>query len=66
MKVTKTINYSVTFTIQYFETTEGGMDSGTYGRDCAELSDAIMQLELAQIAEPGREWIITAEVEKQA
>jgi hypothetical protein len=64
MKISKTATYDVTFQVGYFEALEGGMDSRTFGPDCSDLSEAIHHLELAEIARPGHDWIITATVSK--
>ena len=60
IKVTK--KHKVTFAVEYFESTEGGMDSARFREGIVSIEEAITALELAQVSEMRRDWIITAEV----
>lgn len=66
MKITKKATYKITFAVDYFEATEGGMDYYQYGKNVNTLEEAIHLLELAKTdrMEGDRDWIITCNVEK--
>lgn len=64
MKITKTSAYTVVFYVGYFEGTEGGMDSETFGPNTETLEEAIELLDLARVSKPSYDWIIVAEVQK--
>lgn len=63
IKVSKT--HQVTFSVSYYEGLEGGMDCGSFGPQKDTLEEAIALLEIANIQEPSRDWLITAEVTTQ-
>jgi hypothetical protein len=65
MKIESKTTHIVTFDVQYFESTEGGMDSASYGKTCTDIGSAIEQLRLAKIADPDSDWIITCDVQTQ-
>lgn len=62
MKIQKLLTHEVTFSVEYFEGTEGGMDHWTFGRECGDIGAAIQALQLAKISEPNRDWIIVCNV----
>jgi hypothetical protein len=65
MKITKKVVYKATFSIEYFESAEGGMDWDTFGEAVSTLEEAIHLLELAQISNKGRDWKIVCNVDRQ-
>ena len=64
MKLTIKKEYDVTYSVQYFEDAEGGMDNITFqGYYSIEtLVEAIQILEKARVYEKGKAWIITCDV----
>jgi len=60
IKVTK--KHKVTFAIEYFEQTEGGMDYNKFRDGIGTIEEAIAALEMADVNRAGHNWIITAEV----
>lgn len=65
MKINIQSSYNITFGVQAFWNEEGGMGSDSFGKQCDNIQTALVQLELAQVAEPNVEWIIVCGVEKQ-
>lgn len=61
MIIQNTTKYNLTFKVEYFQPTEGGMDSEQFGASVAELTDALRILESAKNTRPKQEWIITVE-----
>lgn len=62
MKLTITKVEELTFSVESFEATEGGMDHEVFGKDCFELSEVVELLSLAKIARPNYEWVIVCRV----
>ncbi len=62
MKLSTTKTHDITFTVEYFQGTEGGMDSEQYGEEMATIQEAVALLELAQIARKDEDWVIVARV----
>ncbi len=62
MKITTVSNYIISFSVQYFHETEGGMDHETYGKICDTLPEAIHLLELAKVHNSTSRWIIVCDV----
>ena len=58
MKLTTMTTVHLTFDVQYFEDTEGGMHTGSFGSACSTLEAAVEQWRLAQVANPRRDWVI--------
>jgi hypothetical protein len=55
--------YTIKFTVEYHENSEGGMSTDSFGRECDNLTESIRQLELAQTAQSERDWVIVGRVE---
>lgn len=64
MKISVTTSYQVSFQVQYYEQTEGGMNYGEFGPSTDSIEKAITYLELAQIDQPKTEWVIVCYVGK--
>lgn len=62
MHINVTKAHKVTFCVEYFEATEGGMDNEMYGGQVNTIEEAISLLELAQVSDPKSDWMITARV----
>lgn len=65
MKITKTTEHTITFSVQYFYPNEGGMDNEQYGKEVATIEEALELYSLACIAQPNEGWVIVGEVEKK-
>lgn len=61
IKITKT--KTITFQVEYFEELEGGMATGSYGLRVDTLEAAVDLLDQALVAEPSRDWVVTAHVQ---
>jgi len=66
MKIRITVSHIVTFSVQAFWNEEGGMGHESFGKDCDDLYDALIQLELAKTNAPDIDWIIVCNVTKQS
>lgn len=62
MNIKTITSHTVTFSIQYFQETEGGMIRGHYGHVCQDIASAIELLRLAKI-HSGDDWMIVCDVE---
>jgi len=62
MKITTTTNHDITFAVEAFTNTEGGMDHENYGDTVHDLPSAIRLLELARVAQPKEPWVIVCDV----
>ena len=62
MKVEVHKNYKVKFSVEYFEVTEGGMDTETYGEPVETIQAALNLLESARNTIPNYDWIIVCDV----
>lgn len=62
MKIKSVTTHTVTFSVQYFEATEGGMDNGTFGNECSDIGAAITLLQLAKAQNDQRDWTIVCDV----
>jgi len=58
MKTRILLETEVVFTVEYFEPTEGGMDSDQYGGTFDTVVDALPTLHEATRKEPRYEWVI--------
>lgn len=58
MKLVTTVTHDIEFTIEYFEATDGGMDSDQFGEPLKDLNNAVHALELARSAHPKVDWVI--------
>ena len=58
MKTRILLETEVVFTVEYFEPTEGGMDSDQYGGTFANVVDALTTLLEATRKDTRHEWII--------
>ena len=63
MKLTTTATHKITFEVVYHEATEGGMDSGDFGKPVETLPEAIHNLELARKFSPEIDWTIECDVQ---
>ena len=63
MKLTTTTTHEITFSVCYFEDTEGGMNSDSFGKSVNELAEAIELLGIAKAQDPSKNWVIVADVE---
>ena len=61
MKLTINKEYEIDFNVCYHESTEGGMDYGSFGVT-HKLEDALDMLLLAEKEDSSREWEIVLEV----
>lgn len=64
MRISKTINYTITFSIEAHWGEEGGMGHDCHSEGWNELIDAITALEYAQNANPERDWQIIVNTQK--
>lgn len=62
MKIKNVTTHTITFGVAYFEATEGGMDSGYFGKDCTSIGQAISLLHQAKAYDSERDWIIVCDV----
>ena len=66
MNITSTKTCIVTFTVEYFEATEGGMDTDSYGGSVETIQEAIQLLADAENStksvKNGPKWMIVARV----
>lgn len=63
MELTVTTRAILVFNIEYFESSEGGMDSGTFNeKPIQTLPEAVEALRMARLSQPGKDWIITIAV----
>lgn len=58
MKTRIMIEAEVKFTVEYFEPTEGGMDSDQFGGEFDTVEQALPTLREATLSKPDREWLI--------
>lgn len=67
MKLTKTVTYDLTFTVEYFTPQEGGMDNDLFGQPVSTLAEAVHLLELAVEQETDKytEWLIVCKVKRR-
>jgi len=65
MKITSTTTYKITFQVAYYEHSEGGMDTDTFGPECDSVQQALPHWDLAQIDNPSKDWVITCNVTKE-
>jgi hypothetical protein len=68
MNITTKATHNITFSVEYFEEQEGGMDNETFGRACGTLKDAIHILQIAREAQPrppASDWVIVCYVESK-
>ena len=69
MEIKKTTSYKVTFSVESFTQTEGGMDHNEFGKPVNTLEEAIHLLELAEATQPAGDyqanWIITVDVQRE-
>lgn len=63
MQIAITKTHKITFAVEYFEPTEGGMDSERFGEEVETLEEAVVLLEIAKRKDSRNDWIITATVE---
>lgn len=63
MQINVTTTHKVTFRVEYFEPTEGGMDSEDFGEPVETIEEAIALLEIARRHNGQHDWIITARAE---
>ena len=61
---TRTI-YNITFSVKYFDGTEGGMEEGSFGQTMNTLPEAIELLRVARTNDPKNDWIIVCDVAVQ-
>lgn len=62
MRVAINVVHECTFSVQYFEATEGGMDTRIFGDPCNGLPQALHTLELARASAGKHDWVIVVEV----
>lgn len=62
MKTSHTIEHEIKFSVQYFASTEGGMDNETFGLPVDTLNEALHLITLANTTRPNEPWIIVGEV----
>ena len=60
IKVIKT--YKISYNIEYFEPTEGGMDSECFCGGIETIEEALVKLETIKLTKPHCDWIITVSV----
>lgn len=65
MKIKTTKTHTLTFSVRYFEETEGGMASEGFGKDCFDIGRAVSLLELAKAERPEHKWLIACEVQTE-
>jgi len=63
MKITVTKTYELTYSVQYFDQTEGGMDNGSFGDQVKTIEEAVSLLEIARVTRSDEDWVIVVEVE---
>ena len=63
MQLEITTKHKVTFTVEYFESQEGGMDTEQYGDEVNSIEAAIGLLKLAQVNDKKQDWVIVGRVE---
>lgn len=63
MKLSINVVSDLTFRVEYFENSEGGMDSDTYGNEVYTIEEAVHLLSLANVAQPNYDWTITVYVD---
>lgn len=63
MKLITTTTHNITFYVSYFESSEDGMDTDTFGSKRETLPEAIELLAKAKTVHPDYDWIITIDVE---
>ena len=64
MKLTKTTEHNIVFTVEYHYASEGGMENDTFGKEVKTLEEAIEIWDLANISRPSEDWVIVGTVEK--
>ncbi len=64
MKISKTINYDLTFSVCAHWGEEGGMGFESFAYDLDTLLEALSHLEHAQKVQPERDWEIVVNVLK--
>lgn len=65
MELTKTTKHSISFSVKYFEPTEGGMDTDCFGNKSVDtIQEAVELLDIALATSPSCDWIIVLDVEK--
>ena len=64
MKLTKTTEHNLTFSVWYHYSSEGGVDSEQFGNDVKTLEEAIEIWDLANVSRPAEDWVIVGTVEK--
>lgn len=62
MKIETKIAHTITFSVQSFQATQGGMDHDHFGKECNTLSEAIEQLRMAEVSGKDGDWIIVCDV----
>jgi len=61
MKLEVTTKHELVFTVEYFEATDGGMDSDSYGDPVGSIEEAVHLLTLAKVGNK-TDWIIVCRV----
>lgn len=62
MKYKITNEYEITYSVEYFLNTEGGMDTEGWTDGLESLQEAVHSLEMAEASRPNFDWIITVQV----
>ena len=62
-EITTLTTHKLTFKVESFIPTEGGMDQDQFGKDQYTLTDAIHLLEIARSQANGDFWVITVYVD---
>ena len=62
MKIKSVQTHTVTFSVQSFEDSEGGMDHKWFGKEVGDIGAAIQQLQLAQASGRDGNWMIVCDV----
>lgn len=63
--ITVTNTYELTFAVEYFEPTEGGMDHEVFGTPKATLPEALALLDVANESRSDRGWVIVVHTVKK-
>jgi hypothetical protein len=62
MEISNTVKYKIKFLVSYHESTEGGMDYETFGKEVGSLNEALRILDTAIDSRPNRDWKIECDV----
>lgn len=63
MEITINTKYGVTFSVGYFEDTEGGMIHECYKDGIETIEAAIRHIEYLNVARPQHDWLIICDID---